>query len=120
MTAAAVIAGCGGSDRPGATPSDGVRSAVGAYIGALSARDWSRACGLMTAAARRDLADAAGVPCARALASGAAPEELASARREVAGADVRIRGAAATVGPLGTAQQSLRLRRVGARWLVDG
>jgi hypothetical protein len=103
-----------------ATPADGVRTAVRSYLGALSARDWSRACRLMTAEARRGLADAAGVPCARALAAGATPEELASARREVAGADVRIRGTAATLGPLGTAQQSLRLRRVGGRWLVDG
>jgi hypothetical protein len=97
-----------------------VRAAVRAYLGALSARDWPRACRLMTAAARRDLADAAGAPCAGALADGAASEELASAQREVAGADVRIRGAAATLGPLGTAQQSLRLRRVAGRWLVDG
>jgi hypothetical protein len=74
----------------------------------------------MTAGARRDLADAAGAPCARALANGAAlpADELASARREVAGADVRIRGAAASIGPLGTAQQALRLRRAGERWLV--
>jgi hypothetical protein len=97
-----------------------VRAAVRAYLGALSGGDWPRACRLMTPAARRDLADAAGVPCARALADGAVSEELASAQREVAGADVRIRGAAATLGPLGTAQQSLRLRRVGTRWLVDG
>jgi len=74
----------------------------------------------MTATARRDLADAAGAPCAQALAAGAVSEELASAQREVAGADVSIRGAAATLGPLGAAQQPLRLRRVGGRWLVDG
>jgi hypothetical protein len=73
----------------------------------------------MTPAARRDLADAAGLPCARALAAGAAPEELASAQREIAGAHVQIRGAAATLGPLGTAQQPVRLRKVGGRWLVD-
>jgi hypothetical protein len=97
-----------------------VRSAVRAYIGALSARDWSRACGLMTPAARRDLADAAGASCPRALADGAAPEELASAQREVAGALVRIRGTAATLGPLGTAQQPVRLEKVGGRWLVAG
>ena len=73
----------------------------------------------MTAAARRDLADAAGAPCPRALAAGAAEaEELASARRELPGARVRIRGTAASIGPLGTAQQALRFERVGARWLV--
>ena len=97
-----------------------MRAAVRTYLGALSARDFPRACRLMTAAARRDIADAAGAPCARALAAGAVSEELASAEREVAGAEVRIRGDAATLGPLGTAQQSLRLRRVGRRWLVDG
>jgi hypothetical protein len=76
----------------------------------------------MTPAARRELAGAAGSPCGAALAAGGAEAaaELASARREVAGADVRIRGAAASVGPLGTAQQALRLRRVGGRWLVAG
>jgi len=76
----------------------------------------------MTPAARRDLADAAGVACPRALAAGGAEgaEELASAQREVAGADVRIRGTAASIGPLGTAQQPLRLERVGGRWLVVG
>jgi hypothetical protein len=99
-----------------------VRAAARAYLGALAAGDWARACGLMTPAARRDLADAAGAPCPRALAAGAADagEELASARREIAGAEVELRGAAASIGPLGTAQQALRLRRVGDRWLVAG
>jgi hypothetical protein len=119
---AVAIAGCGGADPPRATPADGVRAAVRAYLGALATRDWQRACRLMTPAARRDLADAAGAPCARALAAGGAEaaDELASARRQVAGADVRIRGAAASVGPLGGAQAQLRLRRVGGRWLVAG
>jgi hypothetical protein len=95
---------------------------VRAYLGALAAHDWAGACRLMTPAARRELADAAGAPCAGALAAGGAEAaaELATARREVAGADVRIRGAAASVGPLGIAQQALRLRRVGGRWLVAG
>ena len=115
------IAGCGGAHRAPATPADGVRAAVRAYLTALARHDFPRACRLMTPAARRDLADAAGAPCARALAAGgAAAEELASAQREVAGADVRIRGAAASVGPLGAAQRDLRLRRVGGRWLVAG
>jgi hypothetical protein len=116
------LAGCGGSDRPKATPADGVRAAVRAYLGALAAHDWARACRLMTPGARSELADTADVPCARALAAGGAEagDELASARREVAGADVRISGAAASLGPLGPAQQALRLRRVGGRWLVAG
>jgi len=33
---------------------------------------------------------------------------------------VRIRGAAASLGPLGPAQRALRLQRVGGRWLVAG
>jgi hypothetical protein len=124
MAAALALAlgACGGSDRPVATPADGVRAAVRGYLGALARHDWAEACRRMTPAARRDLADAAGEPCARALAagSGGAAEELASAGREVAGADVRIRGATATIGPLGPAQQALRLRRAGGRWLVAG
>lgn len=126
-TAAAValavaLAGCGGRDRPRPAPEDGVRAAVRGYLGALAAHDWSRACRLMTPGARRDVADAAGTSCPRALATGGADAaaELASAQREVAGADVRISGPRASVGPLGTAQQDLRLQRVGARWLVAG
>jgi len=116
------LGACGGGDRPRATPAAGVRAAVRAYLGALARQDFAGACRRMTPAARRDLADAAGAPCARALAagSGEAAEELASAQREVAGADVRIRGAAASLGPIGPAQRALRLRRVGGRWLVAG
>jgi hypothetical protein len=129
VAAAALVAalalaavGCGGGGRARTTPADGVRAAVRTYLGALAGHDWARACRLMTATARRDVADAAGAPCPRALAAGGgqAAEELASAQREVAGADVRIRGAAASLGPIGPAQQALRLRRVGGRWLVAG
>jgi len=120
LASAVALAGCGGDDRPRATPEDGVRAAARAYLGALAARDWPGACRLMTAAARQDLAGAAGTSCARALASGGAmaAEKVASAEREVAGAEVSIRGQSATVGPLAGTQQSLRLRRVGGRWLV--
>lgn len=116
------VGACGGGARSQPTPADGVRAAVSAYLGALAGHDFARACRLMTLAARRDLADTAGVPCARALAAGGGPsgEELGTARREVAGADVRIRGATATIGPIGPAQQALRLRRSGGRWLVAG
>jgi hypothetical protein len=122
LALAFAVAGCGGDDHPRATPTDGVRAAVRAYLGALQGRDWTRACRLMTATARRDIEDAAGTECAQALASGAAlgADEIATAEREVAGAGVRIRGAVATVGPLGSAQQPLRLQRVGGRWLVAG
>jgi hypothetical protein len=74
----------------------------------------------MTEGARRDIADAAGTSCERALSRGAVLEgaELESVRREVAGAEVRIRGDSASVGPLGGAQQALRLERVRGRWLV--
>jgi hypothetical protein len=122
ILAVLAVAGCGGSGRSTPTPEDGVRAAARAYLGALAQRDWGRACALMTPAARRDLAAAAGEPCPRALAAGGADagEELASAGREIAGADVEIRGAAASIGPLGTAQQPLRLQRLGGRWLVTG
>jgi len=121
-TVALGLSGCGGGDHARTTPADGVRAAVRAYLGALARQDFAGACRLMTPAARRDLADAAGAPCARALAAGSgdAAEALASARREVAGANVRIRGAAASLGPLGPAQRALRLRRVDGRWLVAG
>ena len=120
LTVALCLAACGGSGAPGrTTPADRVRAAADAYLGALSARDWSRACRSMTPQARRDLADAAGTSCARALASGAtSAEELQSARRAVPGAVVRVRGSAASIGPFGASQQALRLRRVGGRWLV--
>jgi hypothetical protein len=123
LAGAVAVAACGGGgdDRPErAAPEDGVRAAVRTYLGALAARDWLRACELMTPSARRDVADASGRTCARALASGAAlgGAELESARREVAGADVSIRGGTATLGPIGGAQQALRLRRADGRWLV--
>jgi len=117
---ALALGGCGGGAPPRPAPEDAARAAVRGYLGALAARDWAGACRRMTPGAQRDLADAAGRSSPRALASGAAPDpaELESARREVAGADVRIRGQDAAVGPLGTAQQALKLRRVGGRWLV--
>jgi hypothetical protein len=97
-----------------------VRAAADAYLGALQAGDWARACRLMTDAARLEVADATGGTCAEALADGAAgaAAELESARRELPGVDVRLRGASATLGPLGTAQGDLRLRRTNGRWLV--
>jgi len=98
-----------------------VRGAIAAYLSALAARDWDRACRLMTPGARRDLADAAQAPCPRALAAGtASAEELESARRAVPGAVVRVRGSAASIGPFGPSQQALRLRRVDGHWLVAG
>jgi hypothetical protein len=121
LAAALGLAACGGGSGGSAppTPADQVRAAADAYLGALSARDWVRACHSMTPRARRDLADAAGTSCARALAEGAsAAEDPQSARREVPGAVVRVRGAAASIGPFGASQQPLRLRRVGGRWLV--
>lgn len=119
---ALALSACGGGSAPDrTTPAERVRAAAGAYLGALAAHDWSRACRLMTPAARRDMADAVGAPCPRALAAGAASaEELASARREVPGAVVRVRGSAASIGPFGAAQQPLRLERSGGRWLVAG
>jgi hypothetical protein len=119
---ALALSACGGGGTPDRTaPTDRVRAAADAYLGALAAHAWSRACRLMTPGARRDLADAAGSPCPRALAAGASSaEEVASARREVPGAVVRIRGRAASIGPFGPSQQALRLQRVGGGWLVAG
>jgi hypothetical protein len=122
LCAALAVGACGGGGPPEPpTPAERVRAATDAYLRALAARDWQRACRLMTPGARRDLADAAGAPCARALAGGASPpEEVESARRAVAGAVVRVRGTTASIGPFGPAQLALRLRRVGGRWLVAG
>jgi hypothetical protein len=123
-TAVAVVlavAACGGGEARRPTQADTVRAAVRGYLGALAAHDWKRACRSMTPDARRRLVDEAAAGCADALAAGAAPaEELESAQREVAGADVRVRGAVASLGPIGAAQQSMRLRRVAGRWLIAG
>ena len=114
------LAGCGGGKTAGDGAAADVRGTVRAYLAALAGREWPRACQLMTERARRDIADAAGVSCERALSRGAvlAGAELESVRREVAGAQVRIRGDSASVGPVGGAEQALRLARVRGRWLV--
>ncbi len=117
----AALSGCGDGEAQ-TTPADRVRQAARAYLGALEAGDWSRTCRLLAESARRDIEAATGSPCQRALAEGAAlpPEQAASARREVAGAGVQIRGASAVLGPIGALPQPLRLRRVGRRWLISG
>ena len=122
LLAASAIAGCGGGATPDAGPAGAVRQAARAYVGALRAADWGRACALMTAPARRELAAEAGARCPRALAAGAAlpPDRLAAIGRQLAGARVRVRGRSATIGPLGDAGRPLRLRRAGGRWLVAG
>ena len=123
LLVAIFVAGCGGSDDGRApAPERGVRAAASAYLGALTAQDFPRACRMMTAAARHTLADAAGTTCAEALRAGAAQGggDLATVRREIAGADVDVRGARATIGPFGAAQQPLRLARERGRWLIAG
>jgi hypothetical protein len=113
------LAGCGGGGHQAAA-TNAVRGAVSAYLAALAGHDWPQACQLMTDRARRDLAGATGKSCERALSGGAAltGAELGSVRQEVAGARVRIRGASASIGPLGGAGLALRLERVRGRWLV--
>jgi hypothetical protein len=117
----AALSGCGDGEAQ-TTPADRVRLAARAYLGALEARDWPRTCRLLATSTRRDIEGATGSPCERALAGGAAlpPDQAASARREVAGAGVQIRGATAVVGPIGALPQPLRLRRVGRHWLISG
>jgi hypothetical protein len=120
LAAAAAQAACGGGDE-GPTPSDRVRDATSAYLGALENSRWARACALLTSGARRELEEARG-SCVRALMGGAAlpADQLASAYREVAGATVRIHGRRAAIGPLGDFPQPLRLESVRGRWLIDG
>lgn len=103
-------------------PADRVRDAAAAYLHALQQGRWARACALMTPAARRAFAEAAGTRCPRALAGGATlpAEQLATAARAVAGADVRVRGAVASIGPVAALPEPLRLRRVDGRWLIAG
>jgi hypothetical protein len=122
LLGAAGLAGCGGGERRRATPEDAVRAAAADYLRALQRADWARACRLMTDAARQELEDAAAARCTRALRRGAAlpPEELATAGREVPGAAVRVRGAGASIGPLGGLPRPLRLERVAGRWLIAG
>jgi hypothetical protein len=121
LLAALAFAGCGG-DGGRETPADGVREAALVYVRALQGAKWAKACRLMTSAARREVEGAAGDSCVRALAGGGAlaADQLASAGREVAGARVRVRGRAATIGPLGAFPQPLRLERVANRWLIAG
>jgi hypothetical protein len=123
LVTAAAAAGCGGGDEPARPdPAAQVRSSATAYLQALEQRRWGRACTLMTRAARAELAGADGGSCAQALAGGAAlpPDQLGNARRSVPGADVRVAGATASIGPLGELPAPLRLQRVGGRWLVAG
>jgi hypothetical protein len=121
LLAALALAACGG-DSKRETPVDQVREATRTYLRALQAGRWKEACRLMTASARRDVGDAAGGSCRRALAGGSAlpADQLAAAGREVAGARVRVRGKAATIGPVGASPRPLRLERLAGRWLVAG
>ena len=121
----ALAAGCGGGDDEGAaspTPTDEVRRAATTYLQALRGREWERACGLMTADARRDVQDAVGGDCVDALSAGVAlpAAELAAIARELPGARVRVRGDSATIGPLGALPLPLRLQRQDGRWLIAG
>jgi hypothetical protein len=117
-----LLAACGGDGRrEEPAPQRAVRSAASGYVDALAGGDFGRACRMMTASARRALSDAAGT-CASALRDGAASaaEDVATVRREVAGAEIRICGSRATIGPFGAAERPLRLERVGGHWLVAG
>lgn len=115
-------AGCSGSGPARPDPAGEVRASAATYLRALERREWRRACGLMTRSAQADIADAAGGSCPQALAAGTAlpPDQLAGARRAVAGAQVHVEGTAASIGPLGGLEAPLRLSRAGGRWLIAG
>lgn len=114
--------GCQSSAPPPPAADEGVRQSARAYVEALRGERWARACTLMTRAARAALREQAGGSCTSALAGGATltPGELAAIGRQVPGARVEVRGARATLGPLGVGELSLVLERRGGRWLVAG
>ena len=121
LACAVLLAACGDGEREAPAPQRAVRSAASGYLDALAARDFERACRMMTAAARRALSDTVGTcPSALRDSAASAAEDVATVRREIPGADVRIRGSSATIGPFGAAQRPLRLERAGGRWLVAG
>ena len=122
LLACLVFAGCSESPSPEPDGPAVVRESARAYVEALRSREWERACGQMTRAARAALRDEAGGSCEDALAAGAAlaPSELDAIRRQLPGARVELRGERATLGPLGDGERSLVLERRGARWLVAG
>jgi hypothetical protein len=115
---ALAAAGCGSGD-PAPDPAAAVRAAATTYVQALLDGRWADACARMTPAARAAVA-ADGRSCARALRAAALPRaELATAKRLIPGAPVRIEGERATLGPVGDLPRPLRFARgPGGGWLA--
>jgi hypothetical protein len=113
-----LVAGCGGDERA-PDPADGVRAAATAYVDALRGERWAVACDRMTPAGREAVAEGGG-SCVAALRAGGAlpPEVLGVVSRQLAGAQVRISDAGATLGPVGDLPEPMRFVRRDGRWLV--
>jgi hypothetical protein len=116
--ACALIAACGGGD-PAPAPEDTVRRAATAYVDTLRSGHWDEACDLMTRAARAAVAEGSG-SCPRALRSGGAlpRETLDTVARQLRGAEIRIAGTHARLGPVGDLPDPLRFERRAGRWLL--
>ena len=118
--AAPAAAGCG-SDEQAPGPDKAVRRSAGQYLDALIGGRWADACRRMTPDARAVVGEErGGAGCEAALSAGEAlpAEVLAGARREIAGAPVRIAGPRAELGPVADLPVPLRFERRDGRWLV--
>jgi hypothetical protein len=114
----ALLVACGDED-PAPSPEDTVRQAATAYVDALRHEHWDEACGLMTPAARAAVAEGAR-SCPGALRNGRAlpRETLDTVARRLPGADVRVSGSRARLGPVGDLPDPLRFERRDGRWLL--
>ena len=132
-----VAAGCGGEDASGPSAEVLVRRTVVSWYAAVARGEGEKACALMTEAGRRrDLAGGGSVvePSGRVHAAPASCEaQVETAADELQRGGVAAELGAATVGRVcvlddqatATAEfaqrrQTLVLRRVAGRWLVDG
>jgi hypothetical protein len=133
-----VAAGCGGDDAAGPSDEVLVRRTVVSWYAAIARGDGEKACALMTAAGRRrDLLVGGGSvlePSGRMRAAPASCEaQVTAAGRELQRGGVAAEIGTATVAGVrvlddqatATAEfaqrgQTLVLRRVAGRWLVDG
>jgi hypothetical protein len=133
-----IAAGCGGEDAAGPSAEVLVRRTVVSWYAAIARGDGEKACGLMTEAGRkRDLLAGGGSVVEPSGRMRAAPDsceaQVKAAARELQRAGVAAEIGTATVAAVrvlddqatATAEfaqrrQTLVLRRVAGRWLVDG